>query len=185
MKTIARRLASEYPRTNGGLTATVTPIHEMSVGSIRPVLLVLFGAVACTLLIACANIANMLLARGVARTREVAMRMALGASRRRIVLQLLTESLLLAFLGAAAGVALAWKASAVLLSMATPGPNPVPLNLTPDMPVLGFTLDASRGLFWVAVAAAIAVGMLLLRKIGRTVSDERHRAIATLRQERT
>jgi predicted permease len=69
------------------------------------------------------------------------------------VLQLLTESLLLAFLGAAAGVALAWKASAVLLSMATPGPNPVPLNLTPDMPVLGFTLGA-------AVVTALLFGML-------------------------
>jgi predicted permease len=101
---------------------------------------ILMAIVALVLLIACANIANMLLARGVARTREVAMRMALGATRRRIVFQLLTESLLLALLGGVTGVALAAKASAMLLKMATPGPEAIPLNVAPDLRVLGFTL---------------------------------------------
>jgi predicted permease len=101
---------------------------------------ILMAIVALVLLIACANIANMLLARGVARAREIAVRMALGASRARIVVQLLTESAVLAFTGAALGVALAWKASAALLSMALPSPDPIPINLTPDLPVLGFTL---------------------------------------------
>ena len=101
---------------------------------------ILMTIVALVLLIACANIANMLLARGVARTREIAVRMALGASRGRIVSQLLIESILLSAAGAIAGIALAWKASEVLFRMATPGLNPVPLDLTPDLTVLAFTL---------------------------------------------
>ncbi|HLY42343.1 MAG TPA: ABC transporter permease [Terracidiphilus sp.] len=104
---------------------------------------ILMAIVALVLVIACANIANMLLARGVARTREVAVRIALGASRRRIVFQLLTESAVLASIGAFAGVALAWEASGMLLRLATPGPRPVPLDLTPDLRVLGFTLGVT------------------------------------------
>jgi predicted permease len=101
---------------------------------------VLMAIVALVLLIACANIANMLLARGVSRAREIAVRMAIGATRKRIVAQLITESAVLAFTGAALGVALAWNASAALLSMALPSPDPIPINLTPGLPVLGFTL---------------------------------------------
>jgi predicted permease len=114
---------------------------------------ILMAIVALVLLIACANIANMLLARGVARTREFAVRMALGATRRRIVFQLFTESVILAILGAVAGTAVAWKASVALLNMAKPGPDPVPLSLTPDLTVLGFTLG-------IAVATALLFGML-------------------------
>jgi predicted permease len=122
---------------------------------------ILMAIVALVLLIACANIANMLLARGVVRTREVAVRMAVGASRRRIVFQLLTESALLAFLGAAAGVALAWEASAALLNMATPGPDPAPLNLAPDLRVLGFTLGVTvlTSLLFGALPAFRAAGL--------------------------
>lgn len=113
---------------------------------------ILMGIVGLVLLIACANLGNMLMARGVARAREVAVRMALGASRGRLVAQLVTEAAVLALTGAALGVALAWFVSPVLLHMATPGPTPMPLDVHPDLRVLGFTLA-------VAVATALLFGV--------------------------
>jgi ABC-type antimicrobial peptide transport system permease subunit len=121
---------------------------------------ILMGIVALVLLIACANIANMLLARGVSRSREIAVRMAIGASRGRIVLQLLIESAVLAGAGALLGVLLAWKASAMLLRMAAPGPDPVPLDISPGLTVLGFTLA-------VTVFTALLFGMLPALKATR------------------
>jgi len=104
---------------------------------------VLMGVVALVLLIASANVANLLLAHGAARSREFAVRMAVGAGRLRLVRQLFTESALLALLGALIGVALAWGGSRLLLLMASDGPVALPLDVTPNLRILGFTLGVS------------------------------------------
>ena len=138
MDAIARRLAAAYPATNARIGVMVISLHEQLVGQVRPALLVFTGAVALVLLIACANVANLLLARATAREREMAVRAALGAGRRRLVRQMLTESLVLAVAGGLLGLMLAWWGVQGLKAAAPPtlprldevGLDPVALGFT-------------------------------------------------------
>ena len=139
LQTVADRLATEFPQSEKDATLLATPLHERIVGGIRPTLLTLFGSVTLVLLITCANVASLLLARGQARGREVAVRAALGASRRQLIAQLLTESLVLGLLGAAAGAGIAFSLVRALVLLA-PASIPGLANLSVDMRVLAFSL---------------------------------------------
>jgi putative ABC transport system permease protein len=142
MDVIGLRLAKEYPGNNFGMGVRVTPLHEQYVGRLRNGLIVLMVAVACVLLIACANIANLLLARTAGRAREIAVRTALGAGGIRVTRQLLTENLLLAGLGGAFGVILAlWSFDALKLLVPAELSQTVPLRL--DLRVLAVTSGAT------------------------------------------
>jgi putative ABC transport system permease protein len=142
MNTIAARIAEEYPDFNGYWGANVVSVREQISGDLRPALLILFGAVAFVLLIACANVSSLLLARAAAREREIAVRTAIGASPWRIARQLLTESVLLALIGGGIGVALAVWGTNFLLG-ASPE-NLLDLRSIPtDWHVLAFAAGAT------------------------------------------
>jgi putative ABC transport system permease protein len=138
LTTIARRLGQEFPNTNRDLGIGVVPLQQSIVGDVRPVLLIFCGAVSFVLLIACANVASLFLARAATRQREMAIRAALGASRWRIMRQLLSESVLLSLLGGALGLLLAiW----ILNLLVTTAPQQIPrLNaIELDRWILAFT----------------------------------------------
>jgi len=142
MSAIAGRLEKEYPDSNSGWGARVVPLLEQAVAGIRPALLTLLGAVGFVLLIACANVANLLLARAEARRREMAVRAALGAGRPRLIRQLLTECVLLALVGGGLGLLLAvWGIDA--LRALEPADLPRLKEIRVDLAVLGFTAAAS------------------------------------------
>ena len=142
MNIISARLQQQYPADDAGWGAVIVPLHEQLVGDVRPALLVLLGAVAFVLLIACANVANLVLAKTVSRRKELAIRAALGASRARILSQVLAETVLLALAGGALGLLLAHFGVRLIVAFLA-GQLPRAAEITLDGWVLAFTLGVS------------------------------------------
>jgi putative ABC transport system permease protein len=169
MDLISRRLEQQYPETNASARITLTPLYQRIVGDVEPALWVLLATVGFLLLIACANVANLMLARTAARERELAIRSALGAGRGRLIRQLLTESLLLSIIGGLAGLLLAMWGIDLLPSLS---PDNIP-RLTAigiNSPVLLFTLGISvvtGSLFGLAPALQISNLNRSLKEGGR------------------
>ena len=162
MTALASRLEQEYQEFQSGWTVNVIPLHTQLVGDVRTPLFVLLGSVGFVLLIACANVANLLLARSSGRQREIAVRSALGAGRSRVVRQLLTESAILAITGGVAGLLLAYAALRALLA-ASPVNLPRLEEIGIDYRVVGFAFATSllTGLLFGALPALRATGLAI------------------------
>ena len=164
MRRVGADLQKYWPNTNGNLTFTSTPLRDYVIGDVRTPLLVLLGAVGFVLLVACANVANLLLARASARHEELAVRAALGAGRGRLIRQLLTESAVLGVVGGTAGLALAYAATKALVA-AQPGDIPRLQEVGVDGTVVAFT-------FAIAVGTSLLFGVLpALQATGRTLTQ--------------
>ncbi len=184
MEIVTRHVAEVYPNAAKGTRATLTPLKEELVGRVRPFLLLLLGAVGIVLLIACVNVANLMLARATGRTREMAVRSALGAGMGRLIRQMLTESVLLALTGGALGLAIAAAGTRAALD-ALPATLPRAMEVTMDARVLLFSilLSVFAGiLFGLIPALRMARGNVseTLKEGGRGGSGKRHRAQGAL-----
>src|SRR5580692_989583 len=180
---LTKRLEQQYPEYNTGVSADVVPLQEQMVENVRPALVLLLGAVSFVLLIACVNVANLLLARAASRGREIAIRTSMGASRWRIVRGLLTESVLIAVTGGALGLLVASAALGPLLHMAE-GSVPQIFSVGLDRSVLVFTLVVSvlTGLVF-GIVPALRTGNIDLRETlnegsrGSTTGRGHHRIL--------
>jgi putative ABC transport system permease protein len=192
MDQVAMQVARENPNTNVNKSVRIEPLHEMLVDSIRTAFLILYGAVTVLLLVACVNVSNLLVAKASARSREIAIRQALGAGRVRLMRQLLTESILLGIIGGILGLVLAFWSLNMLQLIApriqqTGGGIPGFEEIRVNLPVLGFTIGLS-------LIAGLLFGMVpawqgsrhglsnTLKETGQSVSRgrTRHRTLGTL-----
>ena len=185
METLSTRIAHQYPTSNTGVIAKVHTLRGVLTRRVRPALLVLLAAVGFLLLIACVNVVNLLLARAIARQREIAVRLAVGSGRWRLVRQLLTESVLLFMIGGAAGLAIGATALRLLLHAAPAGYIPNVMHVQLDSTVFIF-------IFLVAFLAGAVGGLIpalqssrtdlqgTLKEGGRALSSSHHRARSLL-----